>query len=59
MDKEIILAKALLETSGVDITAKDSEGKTAMDYAKEALNNSDNEIAQKARELIELFERME
>ena len=30
-----------------------------MDYAKEALNNSDNEIAQKAREFNELFERME
>ena len=59
MDKEIIVAKALLETSGVDVTAKDSDGKTAMDYAKEASSNANNEIAQKARELIELFEKLE
>ena len=59
--KEIVAAKALLRAKGIDVNAKDSSGKTAKDYAMEALDdfNDNIEMIQKVQELIGLLDNYE
>ena len=55
--KELDAAKALLKAKGIDINAKDIHGNTAMDYARQALDElQDVKILEKAQKLIRLLE---